>query len=232
MSEVREIFSSIQGEGIYVGRRQIFVRFVKCNLNCDYCDTSHKIEAKFCTVNGKKKILKNANDVANEIKKLYTKDVFSISLTGGEPLIYTSLIRQIGNKTDVPLYLETNSTLPEKAEEIKDIITYASCGIKLNYPKFYNDSLKTIEILNYCLKSGNLFVKVVITKDVDVAQIEILARNLKNIGDNIPLVLQPQTGIKWDNSYKNTLLTMNETACNFLKDVRIIPQLHKFLGFE
>ncbi len=229
--KVREIFSSIQGEGIYVGRRQIFVRFAKCNLDCDYCDTAHKRDAKFCMVAGKKKILKTADDIVNEIKNLYTKDVFSISLTGGEPLIYTSLIKQIHKKTGIPLYLETNSTLPEKADEIKNLITYAACGIKLNYPKFYNASLKTIEILNHCLKSGNLFVKVVITENADVGQIEELTGDLKNIGD-LPLVLQPQTGIKWDNTYKNTLLTMSETAGNFLSDVRIIPQLHKFLGFE
>lgn len=208
------------------------MRFAKCNLDCDYCDTPHKRESKFCIVNGKKKILKNADDIANEIKNLYTKDVFSISLTGGEPLIYTTLIRQIGNKVNTPLYLETNSTLPKKAEEIKDIITYAACGIKLNYPKFYNNSLETIKILNRSLKPGNLFIKVVITKDLDAADIEMLAKDIKDINENIPLVLQPQTGIKWDNTYKNTLLIMSETACNFLKDVRIIPQLHKFLGFK
>ncbi|NCN64637.1 MAG: 7-carboxy-7-deazaguanine synthase QueE [Candidatus Altiarchaeum hamiconexum] len=227
MLKVREIFSSIQGEGIYVGRRQIFVRFAKCNLDCDYCDTAHKREGKFCIVNGKRKILKNADDIADEIKNLYTKDIFSISLTGGEPLIYTSLIRQIHKRTDIPLYLETNSTLPEKAYEIKNLITYAACGIKINYPKFYNDSLKTIEILS----GKNLFVKVVITKDVDTGQIGRLAKNIKNIADP-PFVLQPQTGIKWDKIYKNNLLEMSETAGNYLSDVRVIPQLHKFLGFE
>lgn len=36
---VSEVFSSIQGEGKLLGRRQIFVRFSGCNLNCNYCDT-------------------------------------------------------------------------------------------------------------------------------------------------------------------------------------------------
>lgn len=230
MSEIREIFSSIQGEGIYIGRRQIFVRFAKCNLNCDYCDTPHKREVISCIVNRRKKILKNTDDFADEIKNLYTKDVFSISLTGGEPLLYTYIIKQLAKKIDIPLYLETNSTFPERANEIKNLIAYSACGIKLNYPKFYKKSLKTIEILNEAIK-GNVFVKVVITKNVDTCQIKRLAKDIKDIGE-VPFVMQPQTGIKWDKAYKNQLLKMSELAGNYLKDVRIIPQLHKFSGFE
>ena len=40
-----EIFSSIQGEGIYAGRRMLFVRFAGCNLRCRYCDTRKALEA-------------------------------------------------------------------------------------------------------------------------------------------------------------------------------------------
>src|SRR3989339_608029 len=36
---INEIFSSIQGEGIYFGHKQVFVRFSGCNLACGYCDT-------------------------------------------------------------------------------------------------------------------------------------------------------------------------------------------------
>ncbi len=36
-----EIFSAIQGEGINVGTRQIFIRFGGCDLRCAYCDSQH-----------------------------------------------------------------------------------------------------------------------------------------------------------------------------------------------
>ncbi|MBI2447469.1 MAG: 7-carboxy-7-deazaguanine synthase QueE, partial [Candidatus Omnitrophica bacterium] len=38
-TKISEIFSSIQGEGLYLGKRQIFVRFYGCNMRCAYCDT-------------------------------------------------------------------------------------------------------------------------------------------------------------------------------------------------
>ena len=36
---IQEIFSGIQGEGVLVGVRQIFLRFHGCQLHCRYCDT-------------------------------------------------------------------------------------------------------------------------------------------------------------------------------------------------
>ena len=36
---INEIFSSIQGEGQFAGYKQLFIRFCNCNLKCIYCDT-------------------------------------------------------------------------------------------------------------------------------------------------------------------------------------------------
>jgi len=37
--EVKDIFPTLQGEGIYVGVPAIFIRLGGCNLACDFCDT-------------------------------------------------------------------------------------------------------------------------------------------------------------------------------------------------
>ena len=41
-ANIVEIFSSIQGEGLYIGERHLFIRFKDCNLNCTYCDEFQK----------------------------------------------------------------------------------------------------------------------------------------------------------------------------------------------
>lgn len=43
---VSEIFSSIQGEGKYVGCRQLFIRLIGCNMDCPYCDTDKLIKTE------------------------------------------------------------------------------------------------------------------------------------------------------------------------------------------
>ena len=43
-AHLAEIFSGIQGEGIFVGVRHLFVRFCGCNRHCRYCDTREAIE--------------------------------------------------------------------------------------------------------------------------------------------------------------------------------------------
>ena len=52
-AKVSEIFVSIQGEGAYVGQKQLFVRFAGCNLDCEYCDepaaSAKRSPAPFCS---------------------------------------------------------------------------------------------------------------------------------------------------------------------------------------
>ena len=43
MIKIKEIFTSIQGEGSYVGYKQLFIRLCGCNLNCAYCDTDYTV---------------------------------------------------------------------------------------------------------------------------------------------------------------------------------------------
>jgi len=36
---INEIFYSLQGEGVHMGKASIFIRLSRCNLRCSFCDT-------------------------------------------------------------------------------------------------------------------------------------------------------------------------------------------------
>lgn len=132
-----EIFSSFQGEGIWIGRRQIFIRFSGCNLACNYCDTQKSQSEDFGT-------LMTVDEVLKEVKNLTTPDLHSISFTGGEPLLYVDFINKVIEKMkssenirpNIQFMLETNGTLPESLAKI-DGIDCVSLDIKL--PEHFDD---------------------------------------------------------------------------------------------
>jgi organic radical activating enzyme len=112
---ITELFSSFQGEGPYVGRRQIFIRFAGCPYSCFYCDTPSANEPKpsLCTVFGnakknnipfgkaflsKKRFIENpmsSHLVLELLTELRTHDLHSVSYTGGEPLFYAAFVKEI-----------------------------------------------------------------------------------------------------------------------------------------
>lgn len=69
---INEIFYSIQGEGIHMGKSATFIRFAGCNLDCFFCDSSQATEVK--------RVLEPIEVVA-----LTDFSLNMIILTGGEP---------------------------------------------------------------------------------------------------------------------------------------------------
>ncbi|RZN37209.1 MAG: 7-carboxy-7-deazaguanine synthase QueE, partial [Methanosarcinales archaeon] len=100
-ANIYEIFNSVQGEGIYAGTRQVFVRFCGCQLRCEYCDTqgAHHL-ADECRVHDRR--INNPLDVGvviDAINDLWTPSTRHVSLTGGEPLLHHGFIRELANRT-------------------------------------------------------------------------------------------------------------------------------------
>jgi len=236
---INEIFNSIQGEGPYAGTRQVFVRFEQCQLHCGYCDTpqtrsvsgSCRIETepgsgRFFTV----KTPLNREEIDGFIRKLWTPSTKHVSLTGGEPLLNSDFIKTLD--IEYPLYLETNAGFPEKAREIKDIISIASCDIKLpehrctqDYSGLLEKELETISILN---ETTETFVKVIILPQTTTESLSLAVDGVKSIDINIPFILQPVTSDKKVPS--SLLFELMDFAGEKLKDVRAIPQTHKMMN--
>jgi 7-carboxy-7-deazaguanine synthase len=232
---ISEVFCSVQGEGPYVGHRQAFVRFTGCNLNCNYCDTP--VEAtkvcRFEDVVGSN-VFQNVENPLSSTKVREMLNSFSrlhsVSLTGGEPLLYAEFISSLD--TGVPLYLESNMTLPHMAKKLKDCLSYVSGDVKLlphsllEDPELHLD--RTIECFSTLrvTKDRDCFCKIVVTKDTPVDDIEGVVGAIS--GYISCLILQPvtQKDMQPEPGY---LLDLQDSFLNEI-DTRIIPQTHKMWG--
>ena len=227
-AHINEVFSSIQGEGKLIGRRQIFIRFSGCNLECNYCDTPRSRDPNFGN-------LFSAEGLFNSVDNLITPDFHSVSLTGGEPLLHADFIKEFLEKYNFSCLLETNGSLPDQMGKIANLIKYASLDIKLpehhstsDYNKLFMNELKSLNLL---IDEGiDTYCKVVVLPSTKVDIINSVA---SKIHDEIPdisklsIIIQPADPLKqWEEGRK--LFEFSEKAGEYI-DVLTIPQVHKIL---
>jgi 7-carboxy-7-deazaguanine synthase (Cx14CxxC type) len=117
---VKEIFYTLQGEGVNAGRPAVFCRFAGCNLwsgrererataACTFCDTDF---VGVDGVNGGK--FHSASDLAEAVAAQWPVPVSCkpmVVCTGGEPLLQldAALVREL-SKRDFAVAIETNGT--------------------------------------------------------------------------------------------------------------------------
>ncbi|MGB3906847.1 MAG: 7-carboxy-7-deazaguanine synthase QueE [Methanomethylovorans sp.] len=232
---ITEIFCSVQGEGPYVGNRQAFLRFAGCNLNCSYCDTDMRI-SEACkyekeTGSGVFQYIRNPLDPAKVAKLVEPfMNVHSLSLTGGEPLLYADFITELD--VGLPLYLESNMTLPDMAMKVKDCVSFVSGDVKLT-SEFRGEAFelhveRTIETFKVLRKTKNrdCFCKIVMTKDIDTTEVLNVIGSIRNFISCI--VLQPVTQHDLRPDARSLLELQNELLGDI--DTLIIPQTHRIWG--
>jgi len=117
--KICEIFYSIEGEGIEIGRPEVFVRLSGCNLRCVWCDT------KYAWENGKEM---SVEEVIEEVKKYPCKNV---SITGGEPLLQRNeLLELIRKLKDLGYWIQINTNGTIFDEEIFRLVDLISMDCK------------------------------------------------------------------------------------------------------
>lgn len=221
-TRIAEVFESIQGEGIYLGEKQIFVRFFGCNLNCQYCDT--KLDHF---------MVYEPEELFKEIK-LYQDDYHSISFTGGEPLLQADFLREALKLTcqdGYKNYLETNGTLNGELEEVIEYLDFISMDLKLpsstgmgNLWNLHRKFLKTAS-------QREVFLKAVICQSTSEDDIRQASTLINEVNRAAIFVLQP-------NSYENREV-LSEKLERFKHICRekevttcIIPQTHKIMELK
>ena len=219
---IAEVFDSVQGEGIYIGEKQIFVRFFGCNLECKYCDTKLDCFKEYEPL-----------ELLEEIN-LYRNGQHSISFTGGEPLFQKDFLKEVlklSRARGFKNYLETNGTLPAALEEVIEHVHIVAMDLKLPsstwLSSFWDEHRKFLKIASH----KEVFLKAIICETTEEDDFVEAVKLVKEINKSAILVLQPndfdrpEKIIEKIKRFKSLSRKENVTAC-------VIPQMHKLAGLR
>lgn len=240
---LQEIFSSLQGEGLHVGKRQIFVRFAHCHLKCTYCDTpmtspSGQVHLETPPGSGQVSLLPNPMPpealVAAIESLLPLARHHSVSFTGGEPLLYHRFLKEVlpAVRRHVPTYIETSGTQPEFMSEILPWSDIVAMDIKLpsatgEAPRYehHAEFYRRVQ----AAPQTELFIKLVFNERI--APEELAAVRDIVTDRRTPIILQPVTDLADRTVHVDAarILAVETELSRHFEDVRVIPQTHKMI---
>ncbi|ADD09257.1 radical SAM protein [Candidatus Aciduliprofundum boonei] len=201
--KVNEMFTSIQGEGIYIGVPMFFVRLTGCNLRCEWCDTEYAFyEGEEMSID-------------SIIKKVEESGMKWVCITGGEPLLQEEVYKLIDIllRKDYKILVETNgSILIDKLPTEENLVI----SLDIKTPSSKMERAMRFENLNYLGPKD--FVKFVIMDENDF---EYAKKIIEKYEIDKEIIFQPvgSTNLKW----------LAEKVVEEKLNVRVLPQLHKII---
>lgn len=234
-ARVSEIFTSIEGEGIFVGKKTLFIRFSGCHLKCRWCDTKYALP------------LDSGTDYQiDEVKDLIIKELqpftYKVNFTGGEPLLQTEAVIELADfikkHTNLKTYMESSCFDPELFSKVLPYIDICKVEFKTDDSKVVEDEeydnliSNEIKCLELAVESNKpTYIKIVVTNSTNLESFKNLVYKIsKKIkpSDILGFIIQPSFGI--DQPTVNKLLDTYDIVQPMFPEVRIIPQLHKEIG--
>lgn len=241
-AQVVEIFSSLQGEGLYAGERMLFVRLASCNLRCRYCDTPQGLcDPDSCRVETPPQSARFAN-LRNPLSAAALSEAIAafddpwIAITGGEPLQQADFLGQWlpAVSPHRRVLLETNGVRHDELRKVLPFVHVVSMDLKLP-SSTGGRSLwaEHAEFLRTAIAAGReVYVKIVVTPETTDADLQQAIGLITRVNRFIPTVIQPVTPtLAASRPVPQERLGAVERLCHaYLEDVRTVPQLHRKWG--
>jgi len=253
-ANVVEIFSSIQGEGPWIGAATLFVRLGGCDLRCRWCDSPGTWlpaeQARVERVRGSGEFETHANPLAIEaiVAACEALDLAAhrfVAITGGEPLLQPeavlALARALAGRGP-RFFLETHGAAEAALARVIEAVDVVSMDWKLA-----SDVRREAEprgapaapfhdvherFLRTARAGAEVSVKLVVTPASEDAEIDEAARRIASVDPAVPVILQPVTpiGAVRERPSVARMLALEARLSRTLTDVRVIPQTHPIWG--
>lgn len=165
-----EIFYSVQGEGVNIGKPAVFLRLGLCNLACTWCDT--KYTWNWEEYDPKEQIMEMPlEEVEREILRHNCK---YLVVTGGEPMIQQRqlipLLERLKNK-EFRVEIETNGTIVP-VPGLANLINHWSVSPKLENSGNPPSSREVPESYRFFGDLPSSYFKYVIQNEDDFAEVQ------------------------------------------------------------
>ena len=240
-----EIFSSVQGEGPYVGERHLFVRFCTCHRSCIFCDTNTErtetVLVEKDSGSGAFDQVPNPLAVEQVAELIRTVDKNKhnrrIALTGGAPLLQSHFLKDLLPvlcSDDYSIYLETAGDLPQQLKSIIEWVDIVAMDVKLSsVTKEPNTFPAHWQFLKICRDYNvDVFTKLVLSAETDEDELMEAVKGIKKAGgDTTLVVIQPMSKAEKTDAVPTgeQLLRWQDQVAEVLPNVRVIPQTHKMM---
>jgi len=163
-----------------------------------------------------------------------SEKIHSVSFTGGEPLLQSDFLGEIlplVKQKGLVTYLETNGICVWNLDKVIKDIDIVSMDIKMpssaHVKPVWEEHREFLKIAN----KKEVFVKTVVTNDTEKEDVMKAIEIIKAVDENILLVLQPNT-LELKKGVINKCNEFLNMCLDNLKDVRIMPQMHKIVGIK
>ncbi|KMJ58283.1 7-carboxy-7-deazaguanine synthase [Bacillus sp. LL01] len=223
---VLEIFGpTIQGEGMVIGQKTMFVRTAGCDYRCSWCDSAF-------TWDGTAKddiILMSAQEIFDQLREIGGKSFNHVTISGGNPALLKNIgeLVQILYESDIKVALETQGSKWQDWLQHIDDLTISpkppSSGMDTNFT-ILDDLLKRVNLENVSLK-------VVVFDEADLAYAKKIHQRYPEVAFYVQ-VGNEDTTTEDDEKLVTKLLNQYEWLIDqVMKDhemnnVRVLPQLH------
>jgi len=220
---INEIFLSLQGEGLHVGERTVFVRFYGCPLHCVWCDQpealTHTGVGRFTSMSPER--------VRDTI--LAFPDARRVCLTGGEPVIAPrgELIWLLDELRARGLWLSIETSGARVVEDLLDRIDFWTVAPKGRSAETFEGDpveaqLPTLRRYLDLPAERRQFKFVIQTRE----DLEDAVRILDALEYQGAIVLQPEHGSG------DARAIFESWPWSRYPEARLIPQTHKIVGMH